>query len=167
MTGRRTRPPLTAAQQKAEAACASLRPAGGFGGGFGAGRGGGAFNANSPAFQKFEACLSQHGVQVGAGADRSSPAFQTALAACRSLLPQGAFGGGAGGAAPGGAASGSGANPSTFAAFQACLRQHGIQPGAASGTSSAKTQAALAACQKLLAKSGAGSTTTSSTTTTG
>jgi len=157
------RPALTAAQQKAFTACASLRPSGSFGPG---GRGG---FANNPAFQKFQACLQQHGVQTGSGSgvDRSSPAYQSALAACRSLLPQGAFGGGAGGGF--GQGQGGGANASTFAKFQACLRQHGVQAGAAGGQSSAKTAAALALCRKLLPNggSGSGSTSTGGTTTTG
>ena len=108
-----TRPTLTPAQQQAEAACASLRPS--FGGGFGGG--GGFLNSSNPANAKFEACLKQHGVTTGAtgasgpsGASgfRSSPAFQTAFAACRSLLPAGSFGGGGapGGGFGGGAASG-------------------------------------------------------------
>ena len=166
------RPAPTAAQQKALAACASLRPTGGFG--FGGGRGGGTGAggagaggfANNPTFQKFEQCLTSHGVAAGAGADRTSPAFQTAFAACRSLLPNGGnFGGGGfggGGGAPGGGATGGGAPSSTFAKFQACLKAHGVQPGAAGGQSSSKTSAAIATCQKLLPQngSGAGATTT-------
>ena len=54
------RRPLTAAQQKAEAACASLRPTGGFGG-FGGGPGGAGGAASNPAFAKFETCLKNHG----------------------------------------------------------------------------------------------------------
>ncbi len=107
--------------------------------------------------------MTQHGVTAGAGFDRTSPAFQTALAACRSLLPNGGnFGGNGGnfggGAAPGGGTGGSsGAAPSgTFAKFQACLKSHGVQPGAAGSQNSAKTAAAIAACQKQLPTSGAG-----------
>jgi len=76
---------------EALAACASLRPAGGFG--FGGARGG-FFNSTNPAFAKFESCLKQHGVQSASAASRASSAFRTALAACRSLLPAGGFGGG-------------------------------------------------------------------------
>ncbi len=161
------RPAPTAAQQKALAACASLRPSGGFG--FGGGRGGGTGPggsggfANNPTFQKFQQCLTSHGVTTGAGADRSSPASQAAFAACRSLLPNGGnFGRGGfagGGGAPGGGTTGGGAPSSTFAKFQACLKAHGVQPGAASGQSSSKTAAAIATCQKLLPQNGSGAGT--------
>ena len=60
--------------------------------------------------------------------------------------------------------SGAGSS-SSFAKFQACLRSHGVNP-TASGGQSAKTQAALSACQKLL-PGGGSDTSTSSTTTTG
>ncbi len=146
-------PTQTPAQQKAFAACASLRPTGGFGGG--GFRGGGA--ANNPAFAKFQACLKQHGVQTGSSVDRTSPAYQAAMTACRSLLPAGGFGGfGAGG---GGANS---SNPA-FAKFQACLKQHGVVTGAA-GQTPAKTQAAIAACRTLLPNGGAGTPGTTTTT---
>jgi hypothetical protein len=164
------RPPLTAAQQQALDACASLRPSGGFG--RGGGFGGGAFNSNDPAFAQFQACLRQHGVQTapagGTGAtggtttgtttrpggQRRSPAFQAALAACRNLLPAGASAGAGAGGSAGGAAGA--ADSSTFARFQACLKQH----GGGTGASPAKTQAAIAACRSLLPNSGAGTTTT-------
>ncbi len=153
------RPTLTPAQQKAYAACASLRPSGGFG------FGGGGFNSSNPAFAKFQACLKQHGVQTGSSNERSSPAFQSALAACRSLLPAGGFGGGTG---AGGDSNSS--NPA-FAQFQACLKQHGVQTGAA-GQTPAKTQAAIAACRSVLPNGGNGTgagsaTVTPGTTTTG
>jgi hypothetical protein len=75
----------------ARQACAPLRPSGGFGG-FG---GSGAFSA---AFQKFESCLSAHGVTLpspSAGGFRSlfsalqsgSQADQAAFSACKSDLP--------------------------------------------------------------------------------
>ena len=159
----RGRPQRTAAQQKAFTACASLRPAGGFGAGRPAARAAAGGFANNPQFQKFEQCLTQHGVAAGAGADRTSPAFQTALAACRSLLPNGGnFGGGGfGGGATGAGGSAAGGAPSgTFAKFQACLKSHGVQPGASGGQSSSKTAAAIAACQKQLPSSGSATTTT-------
>ena len=145
-------------------ACASLRPAGA-GGGFG----GGPFDTSNPATAKFVACLKQHGVQAGSTTDRTSTEFQAAFAACRSLLPAGAGGfpgGGGGGTAGsgtiGGGATDSGAAGSTsadFAKFQACLKQHGVQPGAASQSQST-TSAALAACRALLPNNGNGSATT-------
>jgi hypothetical protein len=83
------RPNLSAAQQKAFSACASLRPAGGLGG---AGRrGGGAAGAGSAGFAAFQACLKQHGVQSGA-AQTSSAKTQSAIAACRTQLPNGGNG---------------------------------------------------------------------------
>jgi hypothetical protein len=87
----------TAAQlkklQPALKACASKRPAGGPGAG---GRGGSA-GRNNPAFQKYAACLSQHGVKLGAGGGRpgappagqSSSKLTKARAACASLRPAG------------------------------------------------------------------------------
>jgi hypothetical protein len=162
-----SRPALSAADQKALAACSSLRPSGGFGFGGGAGAGGGGRGfASSP---KFVACLKSHGVSVGAN---GRPAFtpgsstnQSAFAACRSLLPAGGFGGGAGGGGFGGGggagAAGGGANGATFARYQACLRSHGIQPGAAGGAPSSKLTAAIAACRSVLSSGGsAGSTQT-------
>jgi hypothetical protein len=159
------RPPVSAAQQKALAACASLRPAGGFGGGgFGRG-GGGGFSSSNPAFAKFTACLKQHGIQTGSTLSRTSPAYQTALTACRSLLPAGGAGFGRGGGAgtPGGAANGA-----TFAKYQACLKAHGVQTGA-TGQSAATLQAAITACRSVLPNAGNGSsqTTTTAPTTTG
>ena len=83
----------------ARQACASLRPAGGFGaGGFG--------GANNPANQAYFQCLQQHGVTfpstpptTAAGSTANSgggrpgfnpndPAFQAAQKACASLRPQ-------------------------------------------------------------------------------
>ena len=153
---------LSPAQQKALSACASLRPTGGFGLGGGGGAG---FSASNPSFAKFQACLAQHGVQTGTTASRTSPAFQTALAACRSLLPAGPGGGflGGGAAAGTGTTGATGSTTSDFARFQACLKQHGIQPGAANQSQSA-TSAALAACRSLLPNNGNG---TAATTTTG
>lgn len=158
------RPSFSAAQQKALAACASLRPTGGFGGGFGPG---GGANANNPAFAKFQNCLKRHGVDPTDSAARGSSAFQTALSACRSLLPNGGAGGGPGfgGGTPPAGASGQG-NGAAFSQFQACLRSHGVNPAATGGQSQAKTQAALNACRKLLPGGGAGTTSSSTTTTT-
>ena len=133
---------------------------GGFGGGSFA-AGGGGFTSTNPAFAKFETCLKQHGVQTGSGASRTSSAYQTALTACRSLLPAGAgFGRGAGGA-------GGAANSATFAKYQACLKQHGVQTGSA-GQSASTLQAAITACRSLLPNAGnSTSTTTTTPTTTG
>jgi len=148
----------TPAARKAATACASLRPTGGFGGGR---------FANNPAFTKYRTCLQQHGVTAGgggaggfggAGANRTSPAFQKATAACASLRPAGGFGFGA---APGSNGS-SGTNSATFQRFQTCLRQHGVQLGSA-GQSSAKTQAAIAACRSVLPGGGTSPTTTTTT----
>ena len=154
------RPSFTAAQQQAFQACASVRPAG-FGGGFGPG---GGANTNSPAFAKFQTCLKQHGVDPTDANARNSSAFQTALTACRSLLPNQGAGGGAGfGGAPPAGGGGQG-NSAAFADFQACLRSHGVSTSA-TNQSPTKMQAALAACRKLLPAGGAG--TQSTTTTTG
>lgn len=112
------------------------------------------------------ACLEQHGVQPGQGfgfgrGGGGSAADQAAFAACRSLLPQRGYPGGPG---VGGATGATGAAGSaTFAQFQTCLKQHGVQLGAASGQDSAKTQAAIAACGKLLPNGGNGSTGTRTT----
>ena len=95
------RPNLSAAQQKALPACASLRPAGGFGRGGAAGAGG------SAGFAALQACLKQHGVQPGAAGQMSSAKTQSAIAACRKQLPNGGKGG-ANAPAAGGAAAGSG-----------------------------------------------------------
>lgn len=152
-TPSRPRPQLTPAEQQARQACASLRPQGGFG----SGRGG--FDRNNPAFAKFQACLKQHGVQTGSGQRGGfSQASRTAFQACRSLLPPGAGGGFGGGAGGGGAP---GANPA-FQRFQACLRQHRVQPGG--GQSSSKTAAAIAACRSVLPNGGNGSGATTTTT---
>ena len=84
-----TRPTPSPAVQKALTACASLRPAGGFGGG---GRpGGGAGNSTNPAFAKFQACIKSHGGTTGSNS-------AAAIAACRSLLPNGGNGDPAGSA---------------------------------------------------------------------
>lgn len=66
--------------QKAQAACASVRPS------FGAGqRGGGGNGAN----QAYVNCLRDHGVQMGQGQQQSSadPATKKALDACKVLRP--------------------------------------------------------------------------------
>jgi hypothetical protein len=81
------RPAPSAALQKALTACASLRPAGGFGGRGGGGArpaGGGATNSNNRAFAKFQSCLKAHGVT-----GTNSPNSASAIAACRSDLPNG------------------------------------------------------------------------------
>jgi len=76
--------------QKAIQACASLQPKGA----------GGANGANSSAFASYRNCMKLHGVSVGSfspGAssttqttvDTTSPAYQAASAACKSLLPSG------------------------------------------------------------------------------
>jgi hypothetical protein len=154
------RRPRTAAEQKALTACASLRPTGGGGFGAGAGRG---FTSN-PAFAKFRACLQTHGVQTGSAPSSTSTTSSSAFAACRSLLPQGSFGGGGFGGGGGGAGSSGGAPGTSFQKLQACLRAHGVQPGAAASTP-AKTAAALAACRSQLPSGGNGSPAGSSTTT--
>src|SRR5262249_49439787 len=129
----------------------------------GRGRGGG-FGSDNPAFAKFQACLKQHGVTTGGGVGGAgrgfSPANRAAFTACRSLLPAGGGFFGRGGNGNGGAGNGS---ISPFGRFQACLRQHGVQPGAA-GQAQAKTAAAIAACRSVLPNGGgAGSTTTTTT----
>lgn len=154
------RPSFTAAQQKALDACADLRPAGAGGFGPGGGFGGGA-NSDNPAFAKFQSCLKQHGVDPTSAGARGSSDFQAAMTACRSLLPdQGAGGPSFGGGAPPGAGGGPG-NGAAFAKFQACLKSHGVNTTAASQPS-AKTQAALNACQKLLTPSGTQTTPSTS-----
>jgi hypothetical protein len=80
--------------QKAEAACKSLRPSGGFG------SPGGSGGFNSSAFAAYRNCLKLHGVTLPAGRsassagttppttfDQSSPTVKAALAACAALQP--------------------------------------------------------------------------------
>lgn len=93
--------PSNSTINSAREACASLRPSGGFGGS-------GGFSA---AFQKFESCLSSHGVTLpspsasGGGfrglfqeLQSGSPADKAAFSACKSDLPftpgSGGYGGG-------------------------------------------------------------------------
>jgi hypothetical protein len=85
------RPAPSPALQKALTACASLRPAGGFGRGA---RAGGAGNSNNPAFAKFQACLKAHGATTGSTSQKNA----AAIAACRSVLPNGGNGNPAGSA---------------------------------------------------------------------
>jgi hypothetical protein len=166
----RRRPVVSAADQKAIAACASLRPTGGFGRAGAGGFGGGNFSSTNPAFQKFAACLKSHGVKTSTtpGAAGRAGANPSAFAACRSDLPAGSFGRGAGGF-PGGGGSGSpggstgGPSSSTFAAYQACLKSHGVQTGA-TNQSASKIASAQAACASILHS---GSSTTPATTTSG
>jgi hypothetical protein len=160
-TGAGARPTFTAAQQKALATCASLRPSGATAGRGGFGAGGA--NANNPAFAKFQACLKKHGVQTSSTTRQTSTTSQAALAACRSLLPSG---GGGFGPGSGSSASGGGANSATFAKYQTCLKQHGVQTGA-SGQSAAKLQTAIAACRSLLPNNGTSGTTAGTTATGG
>jgi hypothetical protein len=76
----------TPAQQKAFQACASLAPAGGFGGRTG---------ANRAAFTAYRSCLSDHGVDMtqstggpaGNQAYRNDPKFADANKVCSALLP--------------------------------------------------------------------------------
>jgi len=111
--------PSSSTINNARQACASLRPAGGFGGS-------GGFSA---AFSKFESCLSAHGVTLpspsasGGGFRsvfselQSTSAGQAALNACKSDLPftpgGGGFGGGGGGYGGGTGGGGSGGGSST------------------------------------------------------
>ena len=104
--------PSSSTIANARKACAALRPAGGFGGS----------NGFSAAFQKFESCLSAHGVTLPSpsasggglrglfGELQSNPADQAALNACKSDLPftpgSGGYGGGTGGGYGGGAGGG-------------------------------------------------------------
>jgi hypothetical protein len=84
--------------QAAQTACASVRPAGGFGGG-GAG---GANPQFGQAYQAYLSCLQDHGVtvpttvagQTGGGGgfgrpsfDQNDPTFQAANKVCSALLP--------------------------------------------------------------------------------
>jgi hypothetical protein len=71
-------PPQNAKFQKAQAACASLRPAGANGGFPGQG--------NSGATAAFRNCLKINGVTAATA--RTSAKFKKATAACASLLPQ-------------------------------------------------------------------------------
>ena len=66
--------------QKAQTACASLRPSFQAGRG-GRGDGGGAANA------AYRNCLQDHGVTMGGGLNTTDPATQKALAACKVLRP--------------------------------------------------------------------------------
>lgn len=65
--------------QKAQEACASVRPTGGPGGG----RPGGGQGAN-PAYAN---CLSDHGVPAGTAPNSSDPKVSAALEACKALSP--------------------------------------------------------------------------------
>ena len=106
--------PSSSTIANARKACASLAPAGGFGGS-------GGFSA---AFSKFESCLAAHGVTLPSpsasgggfrslfGELQSNPADQAAFNACKSDLPftpgsGGGYGGGYGGGSAGGSGSGS------------------------------------------------------------
>ncbi|MGZ4387378.1 MAG: hypothetical protein ACXVZO_10650 [Gaiellaceae bacterium] len=147
--------------------------------------------AQSAQFQKYRACLRQHGVDFGGFGGNGQPpggngqppapgtttrrrptltpaqqAAQTkALNACRSLAPSGfQFG------RPAGAQNGQ--QGGQFAAYRSCMRQHGVNL-AASGSgqqqpsfNSKKFRAATQACGHLLAEPGAG-TTSGATTTSG
>jgi hypothetical protein len=113
--------PSSSTIANARKACASLRPAGGFGGSSG-------FSA---AFSKFESCLAAHGVTLPSpsassggfrslfGELQSNPADQAAFNACKSDLPftpgSGGFGGGGGygGSGGGGDSGGSGSTGGT------------------------------------------------------
>jgi hypothetical protein len=77
---------MTAAQRAAFTACRSKLPAGG--------RPGGGNRANNPAFAKYNTCLKQHGVTLGAS--NSPTAFAKAQAACAKLAPTGGPGGAGG-----------------------------------------------------------------------
>jgi hypothetical protein len=79
---------MTAAQRAAFTACRSKLPAG-------AGPGGGGNRANNPAFAKYNACLKQHGVTLGASNNQTT--FAKAQAACAKLAPTGGPAGGTGG----------------------------------------------------------------------
>jgi hypothetical protein len=91
--------PSSSTIENARKACASLRPAGGFGGS-------GGFSA---AFSKFESCLAAHGVTLPSpsasgggfralfGELQSNPADQAAFNACKSDLPFTPGGGSSGG----------------------------------------------------------------------
>lgn len=77
---------MTAAQRAAFTACRSKLPAGG--------RPGGGNRANNPAFAKYNTCLKQHGVTLGAS--NNPTAFAKAQAACAKLAPTGGPGGAGG-----------------------------------------------------------------------
>jgi hypothetical protein len=64
--------------EKAQTACASLRPSGRPGGGGGRGNGADAAYRN---------CLQDHGVTLGGGLKTTDPATQQALEACKVLQP--------------------------------------------------------------------------------
>lgn len=145
----------------------------------------GSSTSGSASLTAFRNCLGQHGfapTQAGAGAGGGfggggtggsrptrTAAQQQALSACASLRPAGGFGGaGRGGGARPGVGTHAGGGSTAFATFQTCLKQHGIQTGAAGKTStSTKTQSAISACQKLLPNGGKASGTGTGTTTAG
>jgi hypothetical protein len=87
---------MTAAQRAAFTACRSKLPAG-------AGPGGGGNRANNPAFAKYNTCLKQHGVTLGA--TNNQTAFAKAQAACAKLAPTGGAGGAGGTGSTGGGTS--------------------------------------------------------------
>jgi hypothetical protein len=76
---------MTAAQRQAFTACRSKLPGRPGGGGPGG-------NQSNPAFAKYNACLKQHGVTLGAS--NSQKTFAKAQAACAGLAPKGGTNGG-------------------------------------------------------------------------
>jgi hypothetical protein len=145
--------------------------------------------ADRAQFEKYRTCLEKHGFSEfgrfgangrppGTGTTAGqAPTFtgrgptltpaqekarQKALSACRSLLPSGFQFGRAG-------ASQGGRQGSQFAAYRACMRQHGVTLGAPGSTQqpsfdSKKFQAATKACGHLLVQAGQGTTGTATTT---
>jgi hypothetical protein len=138
--------------------------------------------ADRAQFEKYRTCLEKNGfsgfgrfgADAGTGATAGqAPTFtgraptltpaqekarQKALSACRSLLPSGFQFDRAG-------ASQGGQQGSQFAAYRACMRQHGVTLGAPGSTQqpsfdSKKFQAATNACGHLLVQAGQGTTTT-------
>jgi hypothetical protein len=130
---------------------------------FGAGRppGGGQGNAPSGTAQAPPAGANGQGGQ-GRGGFASNPKFQKAAAACASLRPAGARGGGFGG--------GNGQNTAAFAAYRNCLALHGVKQSAlrpAAGASpTAKVQKAMTACASLRPSPKAPTSTTAAPSTT-
>jgi hypothetical protein len=122
----------------------------------------------SSSLTAYRQCLQQHGFTApqrpagttgppaggfggGGGGGGAGAAGQQAFQACASLRPAG---GGFGGRGGGGGGPGAGGSNQNFAKFEQCLQQHGVST--TSNRSSAKTQAAIAACRSVLSSAPAG-----------
>lgn len=126
--GSSTKAPSAAKLRAAAHACASVAPGGTT---FGARR--------SPAFRKYAACLSKHGVAFRRGTRPAAAKLTAARKACASLAPKGGFR--------------FGGSPA-FRRYTQCLAKHGVTFtfAARANRSSARFKAAAKACAPLRPK---------------